>query len=363
MSQLDWISPVDRARLGNTNDVMSRLDSLETSTDRHDALTVQGSEVQDFADDLGMTRSGALYFGTGDPYDLTTSPNGMLTDSLGVHIYNAVEVARFGDLINFLSYATDTYGVAIGNLNAYLAYDPVNGLRIKGTIASFGTFPEAFDEWDQVIQGVPNGLATVFSVPNQYVNGTLHVIQNGLWLQESVDYTETTSTVFNMVTAPLTADLLRINYVSSTQTIVYNETPTGTINGINTVFHSANVRLAGSIMVFQNGLTLDLNTDYTDAGIGIQFTLAPHTGDILRAAYLVNANVKFVSQEVPTGLINGSNTVFTLANNYQAGTPLVVLNGLKQGITTDYTESGANQITFTTAPLTGDRLWVTYLKV
>ena len=41
---------------------------------------------------------------------------------------------RVGNLNGFLGYATDLYGIAIGESTKYLKYDSTNGLRIKGTI-------------------------------------------------------------------------------------------------------------------------------------------------------------------------------------------------------------------------------------
>ncbi len=41
---------------------------------------------------------------------------------------------RMGNLNGFLGYVSDAFGVAIGDSNCYLKYDPVNGLRIKGSI-------------------------------------------------------------------------------------------------------------------------------------------------------------------------------------------------------------------------------------
>ena len=67
-----------------------------------------------------------------------------------------------------------------------------------------------------------------------------------------------------------------------------------------------------------------------------------------------------VFNEVPTGLINSSNTVYTTASNFSTGTTRVYLNKLRQVLGTDYTETAANQITFTTAPSTGDSLIIDY---
>ena len=71
----------------------------------------------------------------------------------------------------------------------------------------------------------------------------------------------------------------------------------------------------------------------------------------------------FVVRETPSGLINGANTTYTLANTPTAGTEQVFLNGLLQdeGASDDYTISGGT-ITYNTAPQTGDRLVVSYMK-
>jgi hypothetical protein len=79
------------------------------------------------------------------------------------------------------------------------------------------------------------------------------------------------------------------------------------------------------------------------------------------AGTLSTAN--FVDRETPTGTVNGSNTTFTLANTPTAGTESVYLNGLLQepGAGNDYTISGAT-ITYLTAPVTGDKIRVSYRK-
>jgi hypothetical protein len=71
----------------------------------------------------------------------------------------------------------------------------------------------------------------------------------------------------------------------------------------------------------------------------------------------------FVVRETPTGTINGVNTTFTLANTPLVGTEQVFLNGILQepGAGNDYTISGAT-ITYLAAPLTNDKVRVTYYK-
>jgi len=71
----------------------------------------------------------------------------------------------------------------------------------------------------------------------------------------------------------------------------------------------------------------------------------------------------FVDKEVPSGSVNGSNATFTLANTPTSGSEHVYLEGLllKSGSGNDYTISGAT-ITMLTAPLTGEKIQVSYRK-
>jgi hypothetical protein len=72
---------------------------------------------------------------------------------------------------------------------------------------------------------------------------------------------------------------------------------------------------------------------------------------------------KYTVRETPSGSVNGSNTAYTLANTPVSGTVMVFLNGLLQdeGGSDDYTIS-TNTITFNTAPISGDKIRVTYIS-
>lgn len=74
-------------------------------------------------------------------------------------------------------------------------------------------------------------------------------------------------------------------------------------------------------------------------------------------------SANFVDKEVPSGLINGSNVTFTLANTPTAGSEHVYLNGILQesGSGNDYTITSAT-ITFLSSPLTGEKVRVSYRK-
>jgi len=74
----------------------------------------------------------------------------------------------------------------------------------------------------------------------------------------------------------------------------------------------------------------------------------------------------FWVDEVPTGTINGSNTVFTISqtpleNSTSEPSVDVFMDGLKRDAGTDYTISGTT-ITFTVAPALGQNIVVNYIR-
>lgn len=115
-------------------------------------------------------------------------------------------------------------------------------------------------------------------------------------------------------------------------------------------------------LVFVNEGTANQNTRWqctSDDGGTLGSTSITYVQDT--SGGLSSAN--FVDKETPSGSINGSNTAFTLAFTPTAGSEHLYLNGILQesGAGNDYTISGAN-ITMLTAPLTGERLKVSYRK-
>lgn len=70
-----------------------------------------------------------------------------------------------------------------------------------------------------------------------------------------------------------------------------------------------------------------------------------------------------VTRETPSGTINGSNVTFALASTPVSGSEEVFLNGILQdaGAGNDYTIS-TGTITMLTAPLSGDKIRVNYMK-
>lgn len=105
-----------------------------------------------------------------------------------------------------------------------------------------------------------------------------------------------------------------------------------------------------ALSVNVDGSTVEINSDairIKDAGI---------------TSAKLGTGARPIIRETPSGSVNGSNTSFTLANIPAFGTEQVYLNGILQepGSGNDYTIS-TNTLTYLTAPLTGDRLRVSYL--
>jgi hypothetical protein len=132
-------------------------------------------------------------------------------------------------------------------------------------------------------------------------------------------------------------------------TFIDAETPGGVLNGVNTIFTTAQTpNPAASLELYRNGILQQTSNDYTLSSSTITFTNVPLPNDILVAYYRVNGPaqvVYFSDAETPMGLINGFNTSFTLVNTPTGGLR-VYKNGVLLNVGSDYTANGAT-LTFT----------------
>ena len=120
----------------------------------------------------------------------------------------------------------------------------------------------------------------------------------------------------------------------------------------------------GSIAVSgQNSVVADAVSDVLTliAGSNVTITTNETTDSITLSATGATGTLVSVTNAVPTGIINGSNTVFTIAGEALNNEIIVTLNGLKQKETTDYSLSGTT-LTFVVAPFTGAVLEVFYVN-
>lgn len=149
--------------------------------------------------------------------------------------------------------------------------------------------------------------------------------------------------------------------------VVMNETLVGTVNGTNKVFTTA--QTFTSVAIYKNGVRMTPVNDYTVTGSNqITFITAPITGTIVAADYTttnsfsVTGSNSFVRKQVPAGLVNGANMVFTTASPYIPGTLEVFINGLRQGITHAVeTTPTTGVFTLDVPPQTGDVVEVGYM--
>jgi hypothetical protein len=155
---------------------------------------------------------------------------------------------------------------------------------------------------------------------------------------------------------------------ATSTTFVDGEVPAGTMDGTNAIFTLGNTPSPpSSVMLYRNGILLKQNLDYMVSGLTITFNavVVPKPTDLLIASYrygLAPTSFSFVDGETPAGVIDGSNTVFTVA---QAPNPVASLavyrNGMRLRANLDYTVS-TNTILFAPglAPKPGDVLQCSY---
>lgn len=67
-----------------------------------------------------------------------------------------------------------------------------------------------------------------------------------------------------------------------------------------------------------------------------------------------------IRNEIPTGVIDGANKIFTTAFNFAPRSTIITKTRLRYMLDEDYTETGLNEITFTTAPRINEYLLIDY---
>jgi hypothetical protein len=146
--------------------------------------------------------------------------------------------------------------------------------------------------------GLVNSSNTAYTTAATFATGSLKVYLNGQRLApgSGIDYVEVTQG-FTMQYAPATGDVLLVDYettnttrfIQGSNSIIVQETPTGTVNGVTTAFTVLQAKyVANTLEVFINGLQQTKTTDYaeTTPGSGIfTFVTAPVTGDVVKVSY------------------------------------------------------------------------------
>ncbi len=169
----------------------------------------------------------------------------------------------------------------------------VNGLASAPASAS-GSAPNFFD--GEIPQGLINGTNAVFNLTNApSPASSLSLFRNGVLQKAGSDFSLSGSTItFLTVSIPQGGDLVQASYrtgASGQSSFVDNQTPNGTINGVNLVFSLGSVPSpASSLRLYKNGILLMQSVDYTVSGSAITFLnarSAPTAGDSLVSFYRV----------------------------------------------------------------------------
>lgn len=170
-------------------------------------------------------------------------------------------------------------------------------------------------------------------------------------------YNLTSSVLY--ISQSLTTQSVQIENLSSTansfnpnKIFVNKETPSGSINGVNTTYTLENIPSAGSEHLYLNGLLIEDGpySDYTISSSIIIFNEPLLSGMKLHCTYYYidpTPLKAFRDKEIPSGSINSINKIFTLQYPPVEGSEHIYLNGLLQesGIHGDYIISGST-ITF-----------------
>lgn len=158
----------------------------------------------------------------------------------------------------------------------------------RAAAAVVGAGPASIADFvdNEVPSGAIDGVNVTFVLAFTPTPATsLELYQNGLLLVEGLHYTLAGATITTSV-APSVGDNLVAFYRKTAFNFADNETPAGTIDGVNVTFtlaHSPSP--TGSLQLYQNGLLLIQGTHYTLAGSTITLSVAPSVGDNLDAYY------------------------------------------------------------------------------
>jgi hypothetical protein len=287
----------------------------------------------------------AALSGTGTGAQLTITPSlafGTLT--LGASSTQAVNIQNSGGLPVTLSGYTMA-GVDPGDFSVGTNNCP-SSLAVGASCQVYIAFAPVASESRVAVLEIAN--STPFNLLNVALGGTGSVALPLLISQVSGLAAALASSANNTVSV----------------TFVDAETPGGLINGINSSFTLAQTPNPGSSLeIFRNGVLQQATNDYTLSGSTITFSNLPVPDDILLAYYRVNGpdeTVSFSDSETPTGLVNGINNSYTLANTPTGGLR-VFKNGVLLNAGADYAAAGAT-LTFSNSaiPNAGDILVAYY---
>jgi hypothetical protein len=182
---------------------------------------------------------------------------------------------------------------ATGAIDA-AAGNPSDCLHVDGSSGPCSSVSTTFID-AEVPAGAVNGTNTQFTLANVPNPSTsLALFRNGLLQRQGGDYTLSgNAIVFLTGAVPQANDILAAFYRLSVTIpgvgFVDQETPTGTIDGVNGMFATSQTPTPStSLELYRNGLLLLAGVDYTLSGTVITFlNVVPQPGDTLLCSYRI----------------------------------------------------------------------------
>jgi len=140
----------------------------------------------------------------------------------GLSLYDgATEIGRFGNLNGFLTYTTDTYGMAMGDSNQYMTYDQTNGLKVYGALVSDREILTADRTYYVATTGSDSNDGLTAGAPFLTIQKALDVVSINI---DSASYNVTIQLADGTYTCPTTSFIVRGINGTGTLLILGNRT-------------------------------------------------------------------------------------------------------------------------------------------
>lgn len=151
---------------------------------------------------------------------------------------------------------------------------------------------------NEIPAGTVNGTNAVFTTAAAFTSIAVH--KNGLRLLPGAgnDYTVTANNQITFASAPATGSNLTVDYITGSQVMIngsnsqIEETPAGTVNGLNPTFTASRTYVSNTLEVYINGIKQKRGIHFTEGSSGA-FTMsdAPSIGDDILIQYQYSTGV------------------------------------------------------------------------
>lgn len=143
---------------------------------------------------------------------------------------------------------------------------------------------------------------------------------------------------------------------------IWSEIPSGTKDGVNSIFSLERTPYSDSIHLYANGILQYLNEEYTVSSSNVIFSPdnVPTTRDRIIVSYEYESS-RIIWNEIPSGIKDGINDTFALDHQPILNSIHLYMNGILQYLNEEYTVSSSNVVFASdNIPTSRDRIIVSY---